>query len=49
MELNKCSLKLSLLEILEMILVFIEILIKMGLFEGVYSFVLSTVGRPEMG
>ncbi len=42
-KLNKCYIKLSLVNILEMVFGFIEILFKMLLFKGVYSFTLSTV------
>ncbi len=42
-KLNRCYIKLSLVNILEMVFVFIEILFKMLLFKGVYSFTLSTV------
>ncbi len=42
-KLNRCYIKLSLVNILENVFVFIEILFKILLSKGVYSFMLSTV------
>ncbi len=42
-KLNRCYIKLSLVNILEMVFVFIEILLKFYFSKGVYSFTLSTV------
>ena len=43
-KLNRCYIKLSLVNILHNCFVFIEILFKM--LKGLYSFTLSTVNRP---